>query len=223
ELWAGVLGIEIEKIGLDSNFFQLGGHSLKATVLVSKIHKHLNVKISLAEIFKQPTIRYLGQYIKTKDEDKWEVIEPVEKKEHYPLSAAQNRLFTLNIMEDANVVYNLPGVWQLKGKFSLPKFEKALQTMIERHESLRTSFHIRAGVPAQVIEKKNPFKLEYNVAATGSKRDGDIQRRITRFFRPFDLKKAPLLRVGIIRLEEEKHLLLLDMHHIIADGVTMVI
>ncbi|MCP4146664.1 MAG: amino acid adenylation domain-containing protein, partial [bacterium] len=223
EMWSQLLEIDRKNIGIDDNFFRLGGHSLKAFVLVSKIHKHLNVKMSPAEIFKQPTIRSMAQFIKTMVEDKWETIEPLEKREHYPLSSAQSRLFTLNVIEDDNVVYNLPAVWQLKGKLSLSKFEEAFQTMAARHESLRTSFQIRAGEPVQVIEENVEPTVEYHVTEAGSDKEQYSHTTITQFLRPFDLSKAPLLRVALIRLEEEKHLLLMDIHHIISDGVTMVI
>ncbi|MCP4151710.1 MAG: non-ribosomal peptide synthetase, partial [bacterium] len=95
QIWAGVLGIPQEKIGIDTDFFRIGGHSLKATVTVSRIHKELGVKVPLAEMFQKPTIRTMAQYISTAVKSKYARIEPVEKREYYPLSPAQKRLYIL--------------------------------------------------------------------------------------------------------------------------------
>ena len=97
DIWAEVLGADKlhTPIGIDDNFFELGGHSLKATILMAKIHKAFDVKVSLAEMFKMPTVRGLAGYIKTSNVNKYEFLHPVEKKEYYSLSSAQKRLYIL--------------------------------------------------------------------------------------------------------------------------------
>ncbi|MCX6584301.1 MAG: non-ribosomal peptide synthetase, partial [Candidatus Aminicenantes bacterium] len=98
EIWAVILGRDIsqDRIGIDDNFFRLGGHSLKASSLAAMIHKTFNIKIPLVEIFKRPTIRGLFEYLNEAVGEKYILIEPVEEKEYYILSSAQKRLYFLH-------------------------------------------------------------------------------------------------------------------------------
>ncbi|MCP4151331.1 MAG: AMP-binding protein, partial [bacterium] len=98
EIWSEVLGVETESIGIDTNFFRMGGHSLRATIVIAKIHKELNVKLALAEMFKKSTIRGLAEHIKGTTQKKYATIQPTEKKEYYMLSSAQKRLYILQQM-----------------------------------------------------------------------------------------------------------------------------
>jgi amino acid adenylation domain-containing protein len=125
ELWSDVLGIEKERIGIDGGFFNLGGHSLKAAVLVARIHAELDVKVPLTELFKSPTIRVLSEYIKGQTQKRHESILPVEEKEYYPLSSAQRRLFTLQQMDLESTNYNIPVQMLLEG--SLADFSSNLR------------------------------------------------------------------------------------------------
>ncbi|MCP4153928.1 MAG: hypothetical protein GY757_39745, partial [bacterium] len=108
KIWADILGTQKKEIGIDDNFFDIGGHSLKATVMASKIHKEFNVKLPLPEIFKKSTIRTLAETIKEFTRDNYVAIEPTEKKEYYILSSAQKRLFILQQMELESTAYNMP-------------------------------------------------------------------------------------------------------------------
>ncbi|MCU0290324.1 MAG: condensation domain-containing protein, partial [Acidobacteria bacterium] len=119
ELWSEILG-PISP-GIDDNFFQLGGHSLKATILVSKIHKILNVHVPLAEVFKHSTIRELAGYIKSKTAGEYESIQPVEKKEYYALSSAQKRLYFLQQLEPTGIAYNIPLIIGLREDIQVEK------------------------------------------------------------------------------------------------------
>jgi tyrocidine synthetase-3 len=208
ELWSEVLGLEKEVIGIDSDFFQLGGHSLKATSLIAKIHKLFGVKVPLAELFKTPRIRELAGYINAAASREYKQIELAEKKEYYTLSSAQKRLYLLQQMDKDSTAYNIPLVLRLVGIVDKNKLEQSIRGLIRRHESLRTSFIIVDEKPVQRIHDEVDFEIEY--LAT----DGLGQTRT------FDLSKAPLLRVGLGIIEEEKHLFRVDMHHIISDGVS---
>ncbi len=101
-MWKDVLGIE--KIGINHNFFEAGGHSLKAFSLVSKIHKELNVEIPLKQIFNFPTIKGIGEYIKGKETSTYSKIKKAEEKQFYNLSSAQKRLYILNQIEDSGIL-----------------------------------------------------------------------------------------------------------------------
>jgi len=227
EIWSVILGVPAP-IGINDNFFELGGHSLKATTLTAKIHKELGIKVPLAEIFKSPTIRELSGYIQgvQGDGDDYISIEPVEKKDYYPLSSAQERLYILYHMDIANIGYNSSLVVSLEGKLDKRKLADSFRQLIQRHESLRTSFHLQDELPVQVVHKEVEFEIEYDRSLVNCQGRGEvsspikIETIIRNFIRPFDLSHAPLLRVGLIGLENNLHILMVDMHHIITDGTS---
>ncbi|HLP48793.1 MAG TPA: amino acid adenylation domain-containing protein, partial [Candidatus Kapabacteria bacterium] len=202
ELWAEILGSDTA-IGIDDNFFQLGGHSLKATVLVSRIHKNFNVQVAFKEIFQNPTVRSLSTYLKDMSGNRYAAMEPVEEKEYYALSSGQKRLYILQQMELESTAYNMPQEFHLIGP-DIEKLETIFKKLIERHESLRTSFQMINGEPVQRIYDHVEFEIEHAM----------------NFVRPFDLAKAPLLRVGLSRETENEYMMMVDMHHIISDGVS---
>jgi amino acid adenylation domain-containing protein len=215
DIWADILGLEKSIISIDTNFFEFGGHSLNATQMVSKIHKELNVKVPLGEIFKTPTIRGLARYISKGIKECYISIEPVEKKEYYILSSAQKRLFILQQMNLENTAYNAPLVINLKEKPEKKRLEDTFRKLITRHESLRTSFEIIDGEPVQRVHDDVKFRLEQYKTEPG-----EVQRFIKEFVRPFDLSEAPLVRGGVIDIGKDECILVFDIHHIISDGVS---
>ncbi|MCK4765821.1 MAG: amino acid adenylation domain-containing protein, partial [Candidatus Aminicenantes bacterium] len=272
EIWSQVLGMESSSIGIDANFFEIGGHSLKATMLVAKIHKAFNVNIKLADIFRKPSIRGLTSYISSAVEDKFISLEPAGRKEYYSLSSAQKRLYLLQQFDMNNMTYNMPRVMLLEGEPDKKRLEKVLRRLVERHESFRTSFEMRRGEPVQKIH--NPGEIEFKIefeenpklqipnykqitshksqitketqpAADSMQKEAEgdgqsfphhssliIHNSVLKFIRPFDLSKAPLLRVGLVKLQTggktsspaggaAPHILLVDMHHIISDGTSV--
>jgi len=215
-LWAQILGIEKESIGIDSNFFALGGHSLKGVKLIARIHKEFNVVIPISQIFKDLSIRKLAKFIEGAAKEVYTSIEPSEKKEYYAASSIQKRLFILNKMEDKKTPYNLPVAVIIEGEVNYPLFEQTFQQLIKRHESLRTSFTLIGDGPVQIVQEHVDFHINYLEA-----KETDIDRLIVEFVKPFDLSKAPLLRVQLVKISEVKYLFLYDMHHIISDGTSM--
>ena len=217
-LWAEILNIEKNKISMNADFFELGGHSLKAMVLSTKIHKIFDVKIPLTDIFQLSTVQELAGYIKTtgaKVREKYTPIEPVEKKEYYVLSSAQKRLYILWQMGPENVVYNIPVLAYLD-KTHKEKVEETFKLLIRRHESLRTSFMLMNEEPRQKVHDEVEFGIAYYDLSAFE----NIEKIIEDFVKPFDLSRAPLLRVGLIHNGEEKYVLMVDMHHIISDGIS---
>ncbi|MCU0287974.1 MAG: condensation domain-containing protein, partial [Acidobacteria bacterium] len=216
EIWANILHIDKGKISMTANFFELGGHSLKAAVLIANIHEEFNVKVPLAEVFKTPTIKELAQFIKTKEENKFSPIPLSETKEYYPLSSAQKRLFVFQELDNLN--YHRSVVSLLQGNINLKRLEKAFKNLIQRHESFRTSIHLVNNQPVQRIAKEVEFNLDYHEHVNNP----DLEQTIIKnFMRPFDLSRAPLLRIGVIKKSESKHVLMFDMHHIIYDGISL--
>ncbi len=214
-IWQEVLGIK--EIGIDDNFFELGGDSLKTSILVAKISKEFNVEVPLREAFQTPYIRKLAEYIQKTENITHSSIELVGKREYYQLSSSQKRLYILNQIEGKeSIAYNIPVVINIEGKLEPKQFERALDTLIKRHETLRTSFEIIEGEPVQRIHPAVELQIEYlesNEAQTGEIIKG--------FIRPFALNHAPLLRVCLVKITSEKHLFLFDIHHIIFDGTSM--
>ncbi|MCK5057970.1 MAG: amino acid adenylation domain-containing protein [Candidatus Aminicenantes bacterium] len=230
EIWSDILGLEKERISVDANFFGLGGHSLRATTLVSRIHKEFDVKVPLVEIFRFPTVSEISSFIKSLETETFTGIEAVKEKEYYALSSAQKRLYVQQHMQLDSKIYNLPSVMRLVGKLKKEWLEEVFGKLIRRHESLRTSFPQVDGEPVQKIHR--PEEIEFGIEYFS----GEQERRrepcvppplcsyddiIDRFIRPFDLSKPPLLRVGLIKTGEEEHIFLVDMHHIVTDGTSM--
>jgi amino acid adenylation domain-containing protein len=213
EIWSEVLSVDRDILGIDANFFEVGGHSLKAFLLVSKIHKTFEVNVPLTEIFSHPTIREMAGYIEASKRDRFFMIDPPELKEYYPLSSAQKRLYILQQMDPGGTAYNMLFFMTLEGKLETVEFESTFKKLVDRHESLRTSFEMVGGEPVQRIHQDVEFENEYYDLTAGG--------IITNFTRSFDLLRPPLLRTGLIREEEQKHLLMVDMHHIISDGTSL--
>jgi non-ribosomal peptide synthetase component F/acyl carrier protein len=229
KMYQEILGVA--RIGIDDNFFELGGHSLKAVSLVSRIHKEFNVEVPLREVFKA-TIKELAEAIKGAVKNIYLSIPPVEKKDYYPVSSAQRRMYATNRLNESSTSYNLPGATLIEGNPDQRRLEDVLQKLITRHEALRTSFEVIHGEPVQRIHPEAEFEVkhmadgdEHMAYSIWHMADGDsqdqIQKIIRDFIRPFDLSKAPLLRAGLVKLARDRHLLIFDMHHIISDGTSM--
>ncbi|UCH93966.1 MAG: hypothetical protein JSV88_27370 [Candidatus Aminicenantes bacterium] len=216
DIWSRVFRVGKKEIGIDTNFLDLGGHSLKAAALRSMIHKRLKVRVPFAQFFKCLTIREQAAFIRELKETRYIPLQAVEKKEYYELSSAQKRFYILHMMDKENATFNMPNVYQLEGNLDKRKLEKAFKIMLCRYESLRTSFHVYKGETWQKVEENVDFKVEYSQCS-----EAGINEKIRELIHPFQLDRAPLFRVHLIRVEEEKHFLLLDIHHIAADGASI--
>ncbi|HEX3043997.1 MAG TPA: amino acid adenylation domain-containing protein, partial [Bacillota bacterium] len=238
QIWRQILGVD--QVGLLDNFFELGGHSLKAANLVARIHKEFNVEIPLRQVFQSQTVKEQAQYLSDAVLSIYSAIEPAPPQEYYPpgcypagyypASAAQKRMYILNQLEGAGTSYNIPGVVKIEGSIERDRLESVFRQLVSRHESFRTSFTVIDGEPLQQIHPEVEFQIEYqDLADDGGMRKGHegadsnprVQSIIPQFIRPFDLSKAPLLRAVVIKLAENRHLLVYDMHHIISDGTSM--
>ncbi|UCH95358.1 MAG: amino acid adenylation domain-containing protein [Candidatus Aminicenantes bacterium] len=225
DIWSELLGIEKEKISIDGNFFEYGGNSLTSTILESRIHKAFDVKIPLAELFKSPTIRGLSGYIKKTVKDKYFSIKPAEKKEYYILSSAQKMLYVQQQIALGGTAYNMPLFLLIEGELERKKLLETFKKLIQKHESLRTSFDIVETEPVQKIHDTVEFEIGYyETHPDNDSEDVNFMayenRAVKNFVQAFDLSRAPLLRVELVKTGEHQHLLMMDMHHIISDGVS---
>jgi amino acid adenylation domain-containing protein len=217
EIWSEILGVEAELIGIDSNFFELGGHSLSGTVLTAKIHKAFDAKLALVDLFRLPTVRELSQVIDKLMKIEFIPIEPAEKKEYYALSSAQARLYILQHLKFDNIGYNMPIALEVEGHLDKKKLEETFRRLIERHENFRIAFELVNDTPMQRIYEEVDFRIDYSETTV----EEEVEAIVKGYTRPFFLNKAPLLRVCLIKINENHHILMLDMHHIISDGISM--
>ncbi|MBB3113016.1 amino acid adenylation domain-containing protein [Paenibacillus phyllosphaerae] len=214
-MFAEVLGHE--RVGATDDFFALGGHSLKATVLANRLRQQMEAEVTLREVFEHPTVRRMAEAIRRGAKRRESPIPTAAVRDVYPLSSAQKRLYILNKLEEEGTSYNTPGVLELSGRLDAQRLAGAFEALVQRHEVLRTSFIWQDGEPAQRIhEEAKPEFLEFAAAD-----ESEARAVAASFVKPFRLEEAPLLRAGLIRLSEERHILVFDMHHIVSDGVTL--
>ncbi|WP_236143257.1 non-ribosomal peptide synthetase [Nostoc sp. CMAA1605] len=222
QIWAEVL--RVEKVGINDNFFELGGHSLLATQVISHIRQTLNQEIPLRLLFEYPTIGQFSQHIdinKLTDNDLLtSSIEARGNLEQIPLSFAQQRLWFLDQLQPHSNAYNLVYNFEIQGLLNIPALERSIAEIIERHDILRTNFQMVDGEPTQIIRDSN-FNL--SVIDLQSLSDEHQEREIAEITKQeaeisFNLAEDVLFRVKLIRWNQEKNLLLFNIHHIIFDG-----
>jgi surfactin family lipopeptide synthetase A len=214
EIYGEILGTA--KVGRNDDFFKMGGHSLKAATLVSKVSRHLNADISISAVFQKPSIKDLALHIASLDKNTYSTIEPAENKEYYPLSSSQKRLYLLNQLDSRQTNYNMPMAVFIEGAVEKERLRQALEILVKRHESLRTSFELVDDEPMQRIHKDADIKICFLDAG-----EEDVDKVINNFIKPFDLAKTPLMNIGLAELSAVRRLLVIDMHHIISDGSSM--
>jgi len=222
KLWQDFFGKPA--IGLNDNFFDVGGDSLKALTLIGRIQKNFNTNISIKDFFDHATVLELGKVIKSQQIAAWQEenkadhffsIPKSDINEYYPLSSVQNRLYFLYEFDRSSLLYNMPRVIRMKGNLDHKLLEEAFNQLLLRHEILRTSFILVAGEPHQHIKEEFDFSITRYQC-----NEGEEETVINTFIQPFDLGKGPLLRVGLIDLSQGDYLLMVDMHHIVMDGVS---
>ncbi|KZE78885.1 non-ribosomal peptide synthetase [Paenibacillus elgii] len=214
-IWKDVL--ELPAVGIKDNFFDLGGHSLRATNLVSIIQKEMRKNVQLRDVFQHPTIEQLAQVIEAMEQTAYASISVAAESDYYPVSSAQKRMYLLQQFSGAGLSYNMPGVMKLDGPLDRVRMEEAFRRLIARHETLRTSFDtVNGGEPVQRVHQEVAFSVEFMQAG-----EEEAAELVQRFVRPFDLTQAPLFRVGLIETGQDRHILMFDMHHIISDGTSI--
>jgi amino acid adenylation domain-containing protein len=219
-IWTGVLGRE--RVGICDDFFNLGGHSLKANRLATHICRVFGVKMDLAQVFEYPILQQQAEFIRQARREIWSPICPAGVRRHYPLSYPQRRIWMLCQFEELNRAYNLHGEYHIRGGLDPAALEYAIRALTARHEVLRTVFREdEMGEPRQFIlpavENAAIFTCEDLRAADDSLRN----RLSVGTLKPFDLANGPLLRAGLYRVAEDGWVLAYVMHHIISDAWSM--
>lgn len=205
--------LDIPNISINDNFFELGGDSLSAIKVISEIETKLNIKVMIKDIFNFPTISALSSFINQKvATDNKNTISKAPIAKFYPLSFAQKRIYYTVKLNESQTVYNTPFGILFDKLPDLAKLEQCFNTLINRHQSLRTYFEIEKDEVVQKIKENISFKLD--VLETTNQ---NIEEIFDEFIKPFDLSVSPLFRAKFIK-SNKLNILLIDMHHIICDG-----
>jgi amino acid adenylation domain-containing protein len=223
KIWKGIL--QADRIGTNDNFFELGGNSLKVALLASKIYKEFGIDIPLSRMFKILTIRQLAERINMAEINLYPEVESIEEIQYckelsncYSAAAPQKRMYIFNQIFPEATTYNVPVIKKVYGKLDINRFEQAFKSLIERHQVLRTSFELVNEEVIQKVNKSANFTMQYKKA-----KEYEVEKIIKEFVKPFDLRQAPLLRVGIIELKEYEFIFMMDIHHIISDAASITI
>lgn len=211
--------LNISDVSLADTIFSLGGDSLSAITLSSKISATFGVEIDIRKLLSDTSFKELSDFIesnKTESEPKHFIKHYVEK-EYYPLSSAQRRIYyNTKMINEKNTVYNMPGSVLIDHIVNAEKIKNIFIKLIERHSSLRTYFVINGNEVVQKVSKSVNFDIP-----TYNNTSDEIAEIISKFAKPFKLDKAPLFRVELHYIDNSKTLLLIDSHHIIMDGISL--
>lgn len=214
QIWKEILGLD--KISVVDKFFDIGGNSLNALELVAGIKKKFNVNIGIRQIFEMPSIKEQAEYIQGRHELEDSKFVAASKKDYYPLSYAQKRMYILSQKKGIGTSYNMTSAIKITGNLDLEKTISCFNEILNRHEILRTCFVMVEGKIMQKIEENVQLALEYEIV-----NEKDVASRITSFIKEFDLDKAPLFRLKLMKINPNEHILVLDIHHIIFDGFSI--
>jgi len=226
EIWEEVLGLG--RVGVRDNFFELGGHSLLATRVVSRVRAVFGVELPLLSLFEAPTIAGLAERIGIARRGAQSLPAPplvaASRDAQLPLSFSQQRLWLLDQLELDGTSYNIWNAVRLDGGLDVEALRRSLNEIVRRHEALRTTITAVGGEPVQVIAPSTDIKLPIEDLTTlpEAQREAEARQLFQEEARcPFELERGPLVRAKLLRLDQEEHLLLLTMHHIVSDGWSM--
>ena len=217
-IWESVL--DRAPIGVSDNFFEIGGHSLKATRVQARIERDLGVQIPLRDLFALNTIEALAQSIGQRERRLTHPIQPVPTQPDYPASHAQRRMWALGATRTGRRAYNMPGGFLIDGDLDRDALARSFTALIARHESLRTVFIERDGELRQIIRKPEAsgFAMGYRDARRLEPPPNSEALIRREYERDFDLARGPLFHAALRRLADRSYLLLVNMHHIVSDG-----
>ena len=227
QVWREVL--KAEKIGVYDNFFDLGGHSLLATRVVARLRTNFSIDLPLRKLFESPTVAALAEHIDFLRRHQSGVsvppIVPVSRDRPMPLSSSQRRLWFLQKLDPGLIAYNIPATFRIIGALNVLALKQALDEIINRHEILRTRILEIDGQPIQEVLPN--IAIELRVVNLSNLPQGQVEAEAERLSaedarQPYNLAEAPLMRAKLLRLREDDHFLILNFHHIVCDGSSLI-
>lgn len=237
-MWAELLPLPAAEIGIDSDFFMLGGHSLLAARLSARIKQQLNLHASVRDIFQNPTIKALAAQLELAANSETQVTTPhlniqaakqaseQEELDQIPLSYAQQRLWLVHCLEGASPHYNLPFAFRLTGAVDNESLTRAFETLVQRHEVLRTVYDQEGTHAFQRVLPASAFTVQVETYVDDDPNskpelsDTQLQRRVAaEALTTFDLSGSLPIRLTLLRfMSSQQTIVLLTLHHIVADG-----
>lgn len=222
QIWGDLL--KLERVGIDNNFFELGGHSLLATQSMTRVNAAFGIRLPLRLFLEVTTIAELAHVVES-ELGKNEAQQPLpamrrSDEKETPLSFAQQRLWFLNQLDPVSAAYNVPGALRIQGSLNVHALTDSISSIAERHEVLRASFVERNGTPVQVVAPgAGPgFQFSDLQQISPSQRSAELERLMREEAeQPFDLRRGPCLRIHLLQLGPQEHVLLVTMHHIVSD------
>ncbi|WP_437675105.1 amino acid adenylation domain-containing protein [Sorangium sp. So ce131] len=225
-IWAEVLGVE--RVSVEDSFFDLGGHSLLLTQILSRVRRVLDVELPLRALFETPTVAAQARAVEAARRGPASTpappLVPGPRGGPLPLSFAQERLWFLAQLEETAASYNVPAAVRLLGPLDVARLERSFAAVVHRHTSLRATFVDEGGRAAVVVRDALPAAIAVvDLAGVPEASREEEARRLLeeQASRPFDLTRGPLFRIALLRLAEREHLLLVVLHHIVSDGWSM--
>lgn len=207
--------LNLDRVGIKDDFFEIGGHSLRATRVINRIGSELGVTLPVKTIFKYHTVEELSKLIENDLNGEYLSIPLAEKKEYYEMSSTQKRTYLIWQLDKEGILYNMPQCFKYYGNLDLDLVERTLNKIIERHEILRTEFCLHEGKLIQKINNDIKLKLDYE-----ENDDKSESMLMSEFIKPFNLEKGPLIRAKIVK-RKDCSLIMFDLHHIVGDGISM--
>ena len=222
EIWRNVL--KIDQIGIHDNFFELGGHSLLAIKIISQIQVAFSTDLSLQTLFEAPTIEelvdHLPQIPEAQGTGHVPLLSSSPRPSPLPLSYTQERFWFLDQYLTDREIHTVSVAFRLKGPLNIQALADSVNEIVSRHEILRTTFPMINGQPQVVILPTLTVDLPCISLEEipEERRHTEVQRRMKDIIQAFDLAQGPLIRVTLLKFQENDHLFLHAMHHIITDA-----
>ena len=211
--------LQVDKVGINNTLLELGGDSLTAITLTTKVLSKFNVQLNIKDILSNYTIKDMSDYIaenQTKDISKIK-IERIKEQDYYPLSSAQKRIYyNCKMIGEDNIVYNMPGGITVDEVLDIEKIKEVYYKIIKRHEILRTILIQQNDEIVQKVCKE----INFNIPVYFNQ-EKEIDSIIKNFSKPFKLENEVLIRVEVHYIDNKKTMLLVDSHHIIMDGMSL--
>ena len=225
-IWREVLGVP--RLGLRDDFFALGGHSLLATQIISRTRQACDVELPLRTLFEASELGAFAEQVAliqaSGQRNQQTAIAQVDRSQKVPLSYSQQRMWFLWQMEPDSPAYNVGGMARLRGVLDVGRFEAALQALVMRHETLRTTFPSVDGVAYQKVSAQTGLRMDWQdlSALDATERQQRLQQRADQeAHTPFNLETGPLLRACLVKAGDQEHYLVLTLHHIVTEGWAM--